>query len=72
MSHEPWDETRNAWPDAQYIAAMHPGVGAALADWLDSVASRARQDSSGEWIGADLHHALTVARAINHTATPSV
>jgi hypothetical protein len=38
MSHEPWDETRNVWPDAQYIAAMHPGVGAALADWLEEAA----------------------------------
>ena len=49
--------------DADYIAAMHPGVGEALAAWLDS------------WTGIDLYeagalpedarHALAVARAIN-------
>lgn len=38
MSHEPWDERRNVWSDAAYIAAMHPGVGAALADWLETEA----------------------------------
>jgi hypothetical protein len=48
---------------AAYIAAMHPGVGEALAAWLDS------------WTGIDLYeagalpedarHALAVARAIN-------
>lgn len=68
MSHEPWDETRNAWPDAMYIAAMHPGVGAALADWLES------------WTGIDLYeagalpedakHALAVARQINAASRP--
>jgi hypothetical protein len=43
--------------DAAYIAAMHPGVGLALADWLGSAAEDAEQ------IGAD-HRALTVARKI--------
>lgn len=67
MSHEPWDETRNACPDAMYIAAMHPGVGVAIASWLDS------------WTGIDLYeagslpedakHALAVARAINGDPT---
>jgi hypothetical protein len=48
---------------AAFIAAMHPGVGAALAKWLDS------------WTGIDLYeagslpedakHALAVARQIN-------
>lgn len=38
MSQEPWDETRNVWPDAAYIATMHPGVGKALADWLETAA----------------------------------
>lgn len=50
---------------ADYICAMHPGVGKALADWLAS------------WDGADidehaampddLRHALLIARAINAT-----
>jgi hypothetical protein len=42
---------------ADYIAAMHPGVGAAVADWLDSAAEDA------ELIGAD-HRALAAARQI--------
>lgn len=49
---------------AAYAAAMGPTVGLALADWLESVASRAREEG-GEWVGADLHHALAVVRAIN-------
>ncbi|MFH9389825.1 hypothetical protein ACH4KV_24085 [Streptomyces albidoflavus] len=38
MSQEPWDEARNAWADSAYIAAMHPGVGNALAAWLEAAA----------------------------------
>ncbi|MFJ9799868.1 hypothetical protein [Streptomyces sp. NPDC101145] len=34
MSHAPWTDGRNAWNNAEYIAAMHPGVGAALAKLL--------------------------------------
>jgi hypothetical protein len=44
-------------PIAQYTAAMHPGVGLALAEWLDSAAEDA------EMVGPD-HHALATARAI--------
>jgi hypothetical protein len=44
--------------DLEYIAAMHPGVGVALADWLDSAAEDAEQ------IGPD-PHAIATARAIN-------
>lgn len=40
-----------------YAALMRPGVGTAIADWLDSAAEDATQ------IGAD-HRALAVARAI--------
>lgn len=35
MSHEPWDETRNAWRNAGWMALMDPGVGLALAAWLE-------------------------------------
>lgn len=35
MSNTPWDETRNAWRDAGWMALMHPGVGLALAVWLE-------------------------------------
>lgn len=44
--------------DLEYIAAMHPTVGLALANWLDSAAEDAEQ------IGPD-HRAVAVARAIN-------
>jgi len=43
---------------AAYIAAMHPGVGLLLAEWLDSAAEDAEQ------IGPD-PHAVATARAIN-------
>lgn len=46
--------------DLEYIAAMHPGVGEALADWLDSAVVDAEQ------IGVD-YRALAVARQINGT-----
>ena len=49
--------------DADWIAAMHPGVGHALADWLDSAAEDAEQ------IGADFR-ALAVARQINTGSQP--
>ncbi|MFK0018233.1 ead/Ea22-like family protein [Streptomyces sp. NPDC090798] len=68
MSQEPWDETRNAWPDAAYIAAMGPGVGLALADWLDVAAEHCR----GHYLCCDngpcpesAKPALAVARQIN-------
>lgn len=43
--------------DLEYIAAMHPGVGTAIADWLDSAAEDAEQ------IGPDFR-AVAVARHI--------
>ncbi|MFD6113637.1 hypothetical protein ACFWG0_26490 [Streptomyces yangpuensis] len=64
-THQPWDESRNAWNNAAYMAAMHPGVGAALADWLER---EARQET---YTLAEFGHrsacpeALAVARAIN-------
>lgn len=57
------EDSEQGRADASYIAAMHPGVGLAVAAWLDS------------WVGidfsehaampGDLAHALAVARAIN-------
>ena len=43
--------------DADWIATMHPGIGTALAAWLESAARDARE------IGPD-PHALAVARAV--------
>jgi hypothetical protein len=51
------DEIDQPKPNAPYIAAMHPGVGTPLADWLDSAAVDAEQ------IGCD-YRATNVARAI--------
>jgi hypothetical protein len=48
---------------APYIAAMHPGVGRALADWLDSWTGI--ELSEGAALPEDASHALAVARAIN-------
>lgn len=44
--------------DCDYIATVHPAVGAALADWLDSAADYFHRTPGRE-------HALAVARAIN-------
>jgi hypothetical protein len=80
MSQEPWDERRNVWADAAYIAAMHPGVGCALADWLESTAELhepnvcTKHEGCGpfgcqwcadeDWPCADIRNALAVARAV--------
>lgn len=42
MSYESWDEKRNVWADAAYIAAMGPVVGLAVADWLEREARQER------------------------------
>jgi hypothetical protein len=47
--------------DAHYIALMHPAVGLAIADWLDSW----RDDSTNELDGnEDWTHAMAIARAL--------
>lgn len=65
-----WDR----FEDAPYIAAMHPGVGLALADWLDGTAAtieavtRKHGDAAHEgshWVAP----ALAVAREINRAAS---
>jgi hypothetical protein len=58
------DEPMSNGANADYIAVMHPDVGHALADWLDSAARDAVE------IGPD-PHAVAVARAINPAATPA-
>ena len=54
---------------AEYIALMHPGVGLALADWLqltaDVINSRALADPTDEYtVDISDEHALVVARKI--------
>jgi hypothetical protein len=56
-------------PNAAFITAMHPGVGAALADWLDFHAAMGERLQSlfGEELPNDddiKHPALAVARTI--------
>jgi len=53
----PWRQA-----DADYIAAMDPAVGKALADWLDDAAN-------GDDYGEVDPHALAIARLINQETT---
>lgn len=64
MSHEPWDEARNAWHNAGFIAAMHPGVALALAAWLEPVAQRVERIPSHAEDEPEARAALAVARAL--------
>lgn len=57
------DEPMSNGANAAYIAAMHPGVGLALAQWLDSLAVINLREHPG--MGLDARHALAIARAIN-------
>ncbi|MEV3996706.1 hypothetical protein AB0K62_13650 [Streptomyces halstedii] len=83
MSHEPWDEARNAWRNAGWMALLHPGVGLALAQLLDrhakeydaSVAAAANvwpdsADEAARWLAAQVPpEALAVARQLLGTST---
>ncbi|KOU50548.1 hypothetical protein ADK55_18570 [Streptomyces sp. WM4235] len=59
------------YPNSRYMAAMHPGVGTALADLLERQGKQAEEIE--QYLGAqfqdgaldqDIHDALAVARAI--------
>lgn len=63
-SHQPWDNARNAWNNAAYMATMHPGVGAAVADWLDSYAAQLAASTHPGWHETVSGPPLAVARAI--------
>lgn len=68
------DEVAEVWPlncgpdtNARFIAAMHPGVGTALAQWLDyhaGMSDRLAQLFDEPPLTPDDHPALAVARAI--------
>lgn len=63
------DEPIENAANAEYIAAMHPGVGAALADWLDVEVAYLGDVEEQAQAGlaeclAHVHGALAVARAI--------
>jgi hypothetical protein len=65
---ETLDEIDAPKPSAPYIAAMHPGVGAALADWLGYEADLLRTSGAGGEARGRAEQALAVARAINGTS----
>ncbi|PSK57038.1 hypothetical protein B0E38_02569 [Streptomyces sp. 111WW2] len=48
-----------------YIAVMHPGVGTALADWLDATAAALEKHAPAQWHARLEPQALAVARQIN-------
>lgn len=64
------DDSDQGLADANYIAAMHPGVGAALAAWLEEEAAlhaddKAAQIGDGSGVMCEnFPHALAVARQI--------
>lgn len=51
-------ETTNYEDADHFVAFGRPAVAIAIADWLDGVARADRHEVNG----ADIHHALTVAR----------
>lgn len=55
---------------APYIATMHPGVGKALADWLDTTATSLAASTHPEWQECVAADALVVARQINAGSQP--
>jgi hypothetical protein len=52
-------------PDAVYIATMHPGVGLALADWLDHEATIGAEDEEMGYQIGPRYPGLVLARLIN-------
>ncbi|MDX3714391.1 hypothetical protein PV733_36800 [Streptomyces europaeiscabiei] len=67
-----WSNGKHSRPrggrDLEYIAAMHPGVGAALADWLGCLAMLDPTERGGDECGwCSANHPAAVARAINAT-----
>lgn len=60
-----FDSDYNGPLNTAYAAAMHPGVGTALADWLDTTADQLAALTHPDWQDVVAPHALTTARAIN-------
>ncbi|MFD9752641.1 hypothetical protein ACFWYQ_21280 [[Kitasatospora] papulosa] len=72
MSHESWDETRNAWRNAGWMALMDPSVGLAVAAWLEAEAAApitAQHSTRCVDPQCTTLAALTVARRVLGTAT---
>ena len=63
------DEPEESGPDAAWIAALHPGVGLALAGWLREVAQRVERVPSHATDEPEARYALAVARAVLGSGT---
>jgi hypothetical protein len=69
------EEVAEVWPlnnrdhNAAYVAAMHPGVGKALASWLESWTGIEMYEAHA--LPEDARHALAVARLINAAGSPA-
>lgn len=57
-------------PAGALAAAMHPGVGLALADWLDDEARRLAHATHPDWQETVSPHAVALARIINTGGQP--
>jgi hypothetical protein len=60
-----FDNDYNGPLNTAYAATMHPGVGKALADWLDHTAAHLTASTHPDWQDVVAPDALNVARAIN-------
>jgi hypothetical protein len=65
------DEPMSNGANADYIAVMHPGVGLAVADWLEAEARRLTATAHPGWQEHVAPHALAVARAVLGHPTPA-
>lgn len=63
------DEPVGNAANAELIAAMHPGVGLALADWLDEQSALLNANTRPDWQETVASRALAVARALLGEAT---
>lgn len=59
-----FDNDHNGPLNTDYAAAMHPGVGAALAGWLETTATSLTASTHPDWQDCVAADALAVARAI--------
>jgi len=51
----PYIASANSMTGAAYIATMHPGVGLALADWLNRLAASVEMDAPTDWNRREAH-----------------
>ena len=64
------DEPTSNAANAEWIAALDPAVGAALAGWLETTATSLAASTHPDWQDCVAADALAVARAINAGGQP--